>query len=247
MATVVPNNHTHPYNFTIHDIHHADELRTGPLPEAWNMGFENYCLTNMSTCDVIFTPIGMTVIGYCMVGVAFVLGIVLFHDRSKKLKMRFGYYHDSIRFVTKFLSLLGFYFLFFGSLLGSNNRQQATKYGLVMFTCSGAMIIMVPIILLSTFRYWCQIRKWHIQDNRPTTILVEAGDVFQNFIMPTIKVTAVGVTQFLLILIYIYAVAGDIVQRVDTATYQYKVVYPAYIISSVMQAVSFRARLNLFF
>jgi len=71
--------------------------------------------------------------------------------------------------------------------------------------------------------------------------------VFQNFIMPTIKVTAVGVTQFLLILIYIYAVAGDIVQRVDTATYQYKVVYPAYIISSVMQAVSFRARLNLFF
>jgi hypothetical protein len=187
-ATVIPNNHTHPYDFTIHDTHHADQFRTGPLPEPWNIGFEKYCLKNLPTCDVILTPTGMAVVGSCMVGVALVLGMVQFHDRLRKLKMRFEYYHDSILFITKFLSLLGFYFIFFGIIFANTiNRQQSTKNRILALTCAGAMTIMVPIFLLSTVRYWRQIRKWDIQDNRPTTILVEAGDVFQNFIMPTIR------------------------------------------------------------
>jgi hypothetical protein len=130
----------------------------------------------------------MAVVGSCMVGVALVLGMAQFHDRSKKLKMRFEYYHDSILFITKFMSLLGFYFLFFSIFLVNTNRPLTTNYRLLALTFTGAMIIMVPTILLSTARYWRKIRKWDIQDNRPTTILVEAGDVFQDFKMPTIKV-----------------------------------------------------------
>jgi uncharacterized Tic20 family protein len=177
MATMVSNNQTNP-TFNLTSGYKPTIITTGPLPASWRGNVDEYCIKNVSFCNFLFDDNFLALVGYCMVSIASILGIFLLHclfnkkKKKKKKERRFGYnIHETIRFITKFLFLLGLYFICI-RIINSNT--------ILLVTFVVSTIIVLPIMLFAIFRYWYQYRKVDMEEyyNRPNNkaILVKANN-----------------------------------------------------------------------
>jgi hypothetical protein len=210
---------------------HPTTITTGPLPKKWTIYIDKHCENHISFCNSLFNSTLLVRVGYCLVGIAFVLGIYTLHNRllKKKLKekKRLGYkYHETILFITKFLLLLGIYFIYF---------DVANANTLSLVTLIVAMILVLPIMAFAMFRYWYQYRRKvdMVKDDNDNRLIV-AGDVYQDFTRPSIRVFAIGLTQLILLTIYYSAVTDTINDDLPINGTPHKTMYPTYVLSSVL-------------
>jgi len=232
----------------------------GAIPYSWQSNILQYCVVdgpNSFICDQLLTNEGILVLGCINIITALLLGIILVRDiRKPKEGSRFLFYHNSLLFGIQILVLLGFYFIFVYAIvaisethsyqlhhnLNTDTTNFIVKYSAILLILFISECILLIPIVSGSFLYWWQsnIRNNNVTYTGPNnTTKIEALDEFQDLGSMTLKAIAIGITQILLLLLYINTVVQNIGDQlsIDSSSDYRVIFYVSYMVSALLQAL----------